>query len=235
VRLKPNDTSNDEARLTRLIWLASIVVPAAVLLLLFCAAQPAHSLTIQPPLPGGGTPIEVEETEEAEEELEECGESELEEEDEEAEEECGELEEEDPFPPEECVLQTARARVFAYTSHDKVRLVISYTSVSPAEVIVDYRLKGAKGSLKLGEARQRFSKQGLFRLSESLSKAEMAKVRSAKEFTVEMEIPGTPRYCHRFYDRHLTIKHSVHNQLVWFQSDSIFGTGGSGRRHRAKS
>jgi hypothetical protein len=233
VRLKPNDTANDEARLTRLVWLASFAVPVAVFLLLFCAAQPAHSLTIQPPLPGGGTPIEVEETEEAEEELEECGE--FEEEDEEVEEECEELEEEEsPFPPEECVLQTARARVFAYTSHDKVRLVISYTSVSPAEVIVDYRLKGAKGSLKLGEARQRFSKQGLFRLSESLSKAEMSKVRSAKEFTVEMEIPGTPHYCHRFYDRHLTIKHSVHNQLVWFQSDSIFGTESSSRPHRAK-
>jgi hypothetical protein len=226
VRLKRDNVPDDDARLRRIVWLASFVVPVAVLLLLFCASQPAHSMTAQAPPPGAGSQTEAEEVEEAEEELEECGE--LEEEDEEAEEECEEAEE-GSLPPEECVLQTARARVFAYASHDKVRLVIRYTSVSPAEVTVDYWLKGAKGSLKLGEARQRFSKQGLFHLSESLSKAEMARVRSAREFTVEMTIPGTPHYCRRFGDRHLTIKHSVHGQTVWFQSDSIFGTGGSGR------
>jgi hypothetical protein len=227
VRLKRSDTS-DEARLRRFVWLASFAVPVAVLLLLFCAAQSAHSMTTQPPPPGGRT-AEVEEAEEAEEESEECGELEEEGESEEAEEteegeeeECG-AEEESSLPPEACVLQTARARVFAYTAHDKVRLVIRYTSLSPAQVKVDYRLRGAKGSLKLGEAKQRFSRQGLFRLNESLSKVEMAKVRSAREFIVELEIPGTPHYCRRFYDQHLTIKRSVHNQAVWFQSDSIFG------------
>jgi hypothetical protein len=233
VQPKRSDTP-DNARLRRIVWLASFAVPVAVLLLLFCAAQAAHSMTTQPLPPGGGTQTEVE-TEEAEEEAEECGELEEESESEEAEEteeeaeECG-AEEESSLPPEACVLQTARARVFAYNSHDKVRLVIRYTSLSPAQVKVDYRLRGAKGSLKLGEAQQRFSKQGLFRLNESLGKVEMAKVRSAREFTVEMEIPGTPHYCRRFYDQHLTIKHSAHNQAVWFQSDSIFGIGGDGRR-----
>lgn len=150
------------------------------------------------------------------------------EEDEEAEEEEdeGECEEEDtsPFPPDDCLLRTARARVFTYTTHDKARLVIRYTSLAPAEVTVDYRLKGGKGSLQLGEAKQRFGKSGIFRTTESLSDTQMAKVRAAKSFSVQLRIPATPSFCNRYYDRHLTIKRTVHSQVVWFQSDSIFGT-----------
>ena len=52
----------------------------------------------------------------------------------------------------------------------------------------------------------------------------MEKVRAAKRFTVMMSIPGTPRYCNRYDTRHLTIRKTVHSQVVWFQSDSIFGT-----------
>ena len=33
-----------------------------------------------------------------------------------------------------------------------------------------------------------------------------------------------PGYCHRFETRRLTVKRTVHSQVVWFQSDSIFGT-----------
>ena len=48
--------------------------------------------------------------------------------------------------------------------------MIRYTSFSPADVIVDYRLSGAKGPLSLGEARDHFAKKGLFRTTEKLSK-----------------------------------------------------------------
>jgi hypothetical protein len=139
-------------------------------------------------------------------------------------EECEE-EGEGSYPPEECLLRTARARVFASTLQNRVRLVIRYTSFSPAEVNVDCRLIGTKGSLKLGAVHQRFAVKGLFRLSERLSDAEMDKVRAAKRFNVTMNIPGVPRYCDRYDARHLTVKRSVHSQVVWFQSDSIFGTG----------
>jgi hypothetical protein len=97
--------------------------------------------------------------------------------------------------------------------------------LTPAQVTVDYRMTGKKGGLSLGQVRQRFQKSGVFRLTESLSEAKMAKVRAAKSFEVTMRIPAAPSYCNRFYSRQLTIKRTIHNQVVWFQSDSIFGTG----------
>jgi hypothetical protein len=129
-----------------------------------------------------------------------------------------------PYPPEECLLRTARTRVFTYAAQDKIRLVVRYTSFAPADVIVAYRLSGGKGSLSLGEVKDRFSKKGLFRATEKLSKAQMAKVRAAKRFTVDLNIPAAPNFCRRYETRHLTIKRIVHSQVVWFQSDSIFGT-----------
>ena len=53
----------------------------------------------------------------------------------------------------------------------------------------------------------------------------MDKVRAARRFTVAMTSPDAPRYCRRYGTRHLTIKRTVHSQIAWFQSDSIFGTG----------
>jgi hypothetical protein len=142
---------------------------------------------------------------------------------EEDEEDCEEEADESRFPPEECLLRTARGRLFTYSTQNRVRLVIRYTAFSPAEVIVDYRLAGGRGALRLGSAHQRFAKKGLFRVSERLTDAEMDRVRAARRFTVSMTVPEAPRYCHRYDTRHLTIKRSLHNQLVWFQSDSIFG------------
>ena len=157
----------------------------------------------------------------------------------EGEEECEEFEEEDglveegegcaeeeasPLPPEECLLRTARARVFTYSSQDRIRLVIRYTSFSPADVSVDFRLAGGKGPLNLGSARQRFARKGLFRLTEKLTDSEAEKVRAARRFTVTMEIPEAPRYCRRYGIRRLTVKRTVHSQVIWFQSDSVFGT-----------
>ena len=108
--------------------------------------------------------------------------------------------------------------------------MIRYTSFSPADVVVDYRLLGGRGSLKLGGGHQRFAKRGLLRVTEKLSDAEMEKVRAARRFTVSMAIPEAPRYCRRYDTRHLTIKRTVHSQVVWFQSDSIFGSQPSATR-----
>jgi hypothetical protein len=124
--------------------------------------------------------------------------------------------------PRKCVLRVARARVFVFTKHDKVRLVIHYTSYRPAQVTVGYELKGAKGPSRLGSATDKFKKAGVFRLPETLSDAEMAKVRAAKSFEVSFAIPKTPQSCGRYYTKHLTIKQPISNQTVWFQSDSRF-------------
>jgi hypothetical protein len=204
----------------RIVWLVSVVIPL-VLVALLCVARPADAAVVGPPAP----PPELEE------EFEEEPEEEPEEECEEVEEglvECEEAEaageQTGPYPPAECLLRTARARVFTYTSRDELRLVVRYTSVAPAKVYVDFRLKSSKGSLKLGLVKRRFSKRGLFRLNESLSDARMERVRAAKRFVVTLDIPAAPSYCHRYYTRRLTIKKTVHGQAVWFQSDSIFGT-----------
>jgi hypothetical protein len=129
-----------------------------------------------------------------------------------------------PMPPEECLLRSARARVLTFAAHDRIRLVVRYTSFSPADVLVAYRLTGGRGPLGLGSARVHFTQQGLYRATERLSEAQAAKVRAAKRFTVTLDILGTPDYCHRFETRHLTIRKTVHNQVVWFQEGSIFGT-----------
>jgi hypothetical protein len=130
----------------------------------------------------------------------------------------------DGVPPEECLLRTARARLFVYGSQSRVRLVIRYTAFSAADVYVDYKLSGGMGSLKLGTAHQHFAKSGLLRINEGLSDGEMDKVRAAKRFTVLMNVPQAPRFCRRYDTRHLTIRRTAHNQVVWFQSDSIFGS-----------
>ena len=80
-------------------------------------------------------------------------------------------------PPEECLMRTARARLFTYSSQNRVRLVIRYTAFVPGEVYVDYKLSGGKGSLRLGTAHQRFAKSGLLRVNERLTEGEMDKVR----------------------------------------------------------
>lgn len=127
-------------------------------------------------------------------------------------------------PPAKCLLRSARARLFAYASRDRVRLVIRYTTFAPASVAVNFRLGGGKGAQKLGTATRRFAASGLFRVTEKLSHKKMAKVLGAKRFTVTMGIAAAPRFCQRFYTRHLTVRRMVDGQTVWYQSDSAFGT-----------
>jgi hypothetical protein len=213
--------------------------PPATLLAVLCTAAAASAgtvggqLAIDTEITGGpeeGAVIEDESPSPHELETLEFDEEECEEVGEELEGEEGDLEvcEEggttSALPPEECLLRSARARVLTYTAHDKVRLVIRYTSFAPADVLVGYRLAGSGGSLGLGSARAHFAKGGIYRATERLSETQAAKVRAAKRFTVTLDILGAPAYCHRFETRHLTIRKTVHNQVVWFQEGSIFGT-----------
>ncbi|MEX2107095.1 MAG: hypothetical protein WD810_09375 [Solirubrobacterales bacterium] len=128
------------------------------------------------------------------------------------------------YPPPACLLRTANARVFAYTAQDKVRLTIRYTSRKAASVIVSYRLTGRKGSLSLGKERQRFAKRGLFQATAEPNESQMERVLAAKGFSVKMRIPAAPRFCDRYYSRHLTIRRAAKRQISWLQTDSIFGT-----------
>ena len=67
--------------------------------------------------------------------------------------------------------------------------MIRYTAFAPATSIVDYRLSGGKGALKLGTAHQHFAKSGLLRVNEQPQRDEMDKVRAAKRFTVTLTFP----------------------------------------------
>ena len=166
----------------------------------------------------------------AEEDEEECGaeeEDEFEEDEAEgigAEEECET--EEGEAPPAECLLRSARASLIASPTHEKVRLVVRYTTYSPTEVEVAYRVGGPRGPLKLGDTRAHFSRHGVFKDTERLSKGEAAKVRLARRFTVELDVPAAPGTCRRYELRHLTERKSAHGQAVWLQSGSPFGSDG---------
>jgi hypothetical protein len=161
--------------------------------------------------------------EEAEGECEAVEEAELEEGTEEEAEECGEEDENGDAPPPECLLRSARARLYVSPAREKLRLVVRYTSYSPAEVDVEYRVGGVKGPLKLGEARTHFAKRGVFHDTERIAKAELGKVRAARRFTVELGVAGAPSHCRRYETRHLTVRRATHGEFLWLQSGSAFG------------
>jgi hypothetical protein len=119
------------------------------------------------------------------------------------------------LPPEECLLRTAEARVLTYTAQSRIRMVIRYMSFSPADVVVGYRLTGARGPLSLGAARPRFAGSGVFRMSERLGQPAMERVRAARRFTVTIEVPSAPCYCRRYQVTNLTVRHIVHGQVAW--------------------
>jgi hypothetical protein len=206
-------------------WLAILALGLVALACLF-AAQPSQAAEVAGApvsLPAVSLPESRDESFEETEEDEGCEEVEEEsaEEEVEFEEECEEFEDDGEgsgVPPSECRLRTASARVFTHASNDQVSLVIGYTSFSPANATIGYRLKGSKGSLNLGQTRHHFSRQGVFRINGKLNEAQMAKVKAAKDFEVRIKIAATPGYCRSYYTRHLEAKRKVHGQVVWFQA-----------------
>ena len=127
------------------------------------------------------------------------------------------------IPPPECKLRKARARVFIYTRHNRVRLVIRYVAYTKAQVTTSYTLHGKKGDLFLGKATKTFKKKSVFRLPKQLTPKKMKKVRAATEFSVQFQIPGTPQFCQAYFKRKLTVARFVEGQKVWFQTGSVFG------------
>jgi len=152
---------------------------------------------------------EAEAAEESEFEVEEC----LTGEEEECEDESG-LE-----APEDCLLITAEATVFAFPNSDRVRLQVRYAAISPTAVGVDYGLHGGKGSLFLGGDRKRPASKGVLRLTRSLTAVQMAKVLAAKDFTVRLAVPAAPSYCRPYFERRLDVRRATPSGLSWLQSE----------------
>ncbi len=114
-----------------------------------------------------------------------------------------------------CMLKSAEATVLVLPAKDTVRLTLRYTTFTPAVVSVQYGLRGRKGGLKMGADSRRFSRKGVFRETEKLTEAEMAKVNAATQFDVRLRAVNTPGYCRQLFDRDLTSKRPGHGGLTW--------------------
>lgn len=125
-------------------------------------------------------------------------------------------------PPAACQLYEVSARVVASDRRDVLRLAIHYASSKPAKVKVEYWLKGGKGIQRLKSLRRRISRHGSLHGVERLSTREMEKVRAARTFVVDIEVPGTPSHCERYCIRHLTARHDRGAVVIW--SEPPLGT-----------
>lgn len=208
-----------EVDIARVAWIFAYVVPLILVALLCLAAKSVHA---DGPEGTSGAPGLEEELTEGHGE-EEC------EIDEEGFVYCAGLEEdeeelEERYPPEECLLRTAQARAFTFSSGGKLRLVMRYTAVAPTNVSIEYRLKGGRGGLNLGRVKRHFGMRGLFQVTEELTDSRMDVAQAARNLFVKLRVPGAPGYCNRYYRRHLIAQKAAHKHVVWLQSGSAFGT-----------
>jgi hypothetical protein len=216
-----HDTAAEEgAGMARFAWLVSFFATLSLVAIL-ALAKSAQALPLDPgdlPVVAAATPpAEIDSAGEEEEfELEEC---------EFDDEEC-ETEVEDEgggsIAPDECLLTSAEATVFAAGAQDKLRLVIRYTAVAPTLVTVSWGLHGSKGSLYLGQTKQQFGRSGVFRQTETLNEPQMAKAAGAKDFTIQAYAAQAPRYCRHYLDRHLTVRRAAPSGLTWADPESAF-------------
>lgn len=183
-----------------------LVVLLLASLLLLAAAASAHAVTLPsvaagPPVVALGGEGEVDDqgedesdpAEEADDESETC-----EVDDEEV---CREIEAEEEA--EECVLEDADASFTAAPGAGQIRLRVHYRTYEPAQVVVDARLRGTKGALRLGTDRARFNRAGVYRYSFDLGGKQLAKAVAAKDLEVDLYAVGTPANC----EMHLAAHH----------------------------
>jgi hypothetical protein len=231
MRRKPAEIRPEDAHVARLAWWGAFVLTLALIVGLGIVrkaqAAPAPLPTLQVP---GIVEFDDEEgaDEGAEEEIEveEC-----EVVDEEGEEEECEGDEVDFGPPPACFLDSVDAAVSADLVHDKLRLALRYTADKPATVAVDYFLHGSKGPLNLDGDQKHFGRSGVFRLTQSLTEAQVKKVAAAKSFTVTVDPVNAPRSCSDFLDQQLTVKRGAPGGAIWVDDDSTFRHARHARRH----
>lgn len=215
MRRKPGTLPDPEAHAVRVAWWASFLTTVALIAILGIvrSAQAA-------PVPIGGAPLALitapaetsadESADEEEEEEVDGEECEVDEDSEECEEDAATVDR-----SEACILRSASATVTVLQARSQVRLALRYTALSPALVNVEYSLRGRRGSLKIDGGNHRFSRRGVFRDTETLSEAEMAKVEAATEFDVRLHAANTPRYCRPLFDRDLKARHAASAGPVW--------------------
>jgi hypothetical protein len=120
-------------------------------------------------------------------------------------------------PPASCLLRSARARVLLDAAEDRARLLLDYSISVATRATVEYRVS-AKRSLLLGHAKRMLDGRGVIRIGARLTKAQMAKLRAAKDLAVDLRIPAAPPSCRRYYTLHLTTRHASRSRIVWSQA-----------------
>jgi hypothetical protein len=216
MRRRVTAVATDEAAAIRFAWWAAFFATLTLIAVLGIAKS-AQALTVPPtgtpgvvaapaPPPDEEFEDEAEASEDEGFEGENCGV----EEDEECEDESGAAE-----APEECLLTSAQASVAVAPNHDRVRLQVRYATSTPTAASVDYGLHGSKGSLYLGGEKKQLAKQGVLRLTKTLTEAQMAKAMAAKGFTVRLHVPAAPGYCQAFLDYQLDVRRATPNGVSW--------------------
>jgi hypothetical protein len=216
MRRKSSALTTDDAAAARFAWCAAFFATLTLVAVLGIAKS-AQALTVPPtgapaivaaPVPASDEEDEdeAEASEDEGFEDESCGVEE--------DEEC-EDESDDQEAPQECLLTSAQASVAVAPSQARVRLRVRYATSMPTAASVEYGLHGGKGSLYLGGEKKHLARQGVLRLSESLTAAQMAKVMAAKGFTVRFRVPAAPGYCKRFFDYRLDVKRTTPSGLSW--------------------
>jgi hypothetical protein len=198
----------------RLLTAAQVIFALALLVFAFA---PLSAAAISPEPARADVELlleEVEEEEESEEGLEEEEEEEGEEEEEEREEFAARAT--GPLPPE-CLLHTAEPSIVTELSQGRLRLSLHYTTSTPTRVDVDYWLKGGKGSLHLGSASRHFGSQGTLHLTRHLDEREIAKVRAARVFIVDLDVPVAPSSCDRYLTLRLGAKDPHRARVTWYE------------------
>jgi hypothetical protein len=211
MRWRQTTTADDRARTVRFAWTASFLA-TLMLVAVLAMAKSAQAFAV-PAVATVLAPAAFEEEAEASEgeelEAEECeGAEEVE-----CEDEAG------SEAPSECLLSSAKATVVASPTHDKVRLLVRYTTFSPTAVAVAYGLHGSKGSLFLGAGKKHLGRKGVLHLTRRLTAAQMAKVVAAKGFTVRLRVLAAPAYCRPFFDRRLDVRRATPSGLTWSQAE----------------
>jgi hypothetical protein len=117
--------------------------------------------------------------------------------------------------PSECLLRSAEPSVVAQLNSGTLRLALQYTARTPTRVSVDYWLKGGKGSLQLGSATRHLERQGTLHLTNHLDEHEAAKVRAARIFIVDLDLPAAPSSCEKYLTLRLNAKDLNRSRATW--------------------
>lgn len=104
-----------------------------------------------------------------------------------------EPEEAEDGAPVECLLRTARARVVAYPTTDRMKLTVGYTTHEPTKATIELR----RGPQKLVSTQRHLGRSGVIRLTKKLSDGQMRKVEAADHVNVRVNVAGVPGSCKR--------------------------------------